>query len=345
MKKDNEVKLSTLIRRQGISNVARKMQLSAKSVSAWVKLDSVPQRKVLKLSEVLDEDPWLIQSMVKPITYKIRRVRRPAECLDTILAAYKGEPYEIKPPLTSKSLIHILATYGDKVPLLVETMKKLMVKEITNKEAAEILGITTQAVYVTRRMNGLPASHFREKKPEPPLGPYKMNALKIPGYIKPVIEGTMSKGAAASKYGVPDRTFSRYLANALGGLTLKQLAHWPQSFRMAFAHEIDKNLPRLVPHWWKMMQEYGWKRVKAEEPMPPATDWRLMTTKRMLYCVLNEGLSVKELGELRGSEPVILHKLFDIELKPLGLTFSQVVQMSIWHQMAVMDMVRMHSKP
>ncbi len=314
MSKGKQVRLRDLIKKIGVSKVAKRMKLSHQSVKAWVALERVPQRKVLKLAEVIDEHPLLIQSMVGPITYKARRGKKSPESPDIILAAYKGEPYELKPPMTSRVLRHILATYGDRVPLFVETMKKLMSKEISNHEAAEAPGISVAALYGVRNRYGLPASAYREIKPELPLGPYKMNALKIPGYIKPVIEGVMSKTSAVQKYGVADRTFSRYLANALGGFTLKQLSHWPQSFRMAFAYEIDKNLPRLVPHWVKLVEKYGWNASKADEPLAPVDNWRLVTTKRMLLCVLNGELDVKELADLRGSEPVILHKLFDMEL-------------------------------
>lgn len=37
-------------------------------------------------------------------------------------------------------------------------------------------------------------------------------------------------------------------------------------------------------------------------------------------------------------------KLFDMELKHLDLTFSSVMNMSVWHQEAVADMLRMSGK-
>lgn len=61
----------------------------------------------------------------------------------------------------------------------------------------------------------------------------------------------------------------------------------------------------------------------------------------MLIAVLMGELSVRDLAALRGGEPSVLVKLFDMELAHLNLTMSQVLGMSIWHQMRVADMLRM----
>ena len=61
----------------------------------------------------------------------------------------------------------------------------------------------------------------------------------------------------------------------------------------------------------------------------------------MLIAVLIGEFSVKDLAALRGGEPTVLVKLFDMELAHLNLTMSQVLGMSIWHQMCVADMLRM----
>ena len=61
----------------------------------------------------------------------------------------------------------------------------------------------------------------------------------------------------------------------------------------------------------------------------------------MLIAVLMGEFSVSDLAALRGGEPTVLVKLFDMELAHLNLTMSQVLSMSIWHQMCVADMLRM----
>lgn len=55
-------------------------------------------------------------------------------------------------------------------------------------------------------------------------------------------------------------------------------------------------------------------------------------------------LTVQELAQARGGEATVLVKLFDMELKHLDLTFSSVMGMSVWHQEAVADMLRMSGK-
>ena len=55
-------------------------------------------------------------------------------------------------------------------------------------------------------------------------------------------------------------------------------------------------------------------------------------------------LTVHELAQARGGEATVLVKLFDMELKHLDMTFSSVMSMSVWHQEAVADMLRMSGK-
>lgn len=55
-------------------------------------------------------------------------------------------------------------------------------------------------------------------------------------------------------------------------------------------------------------------------------------------------LTVQELAQARGGEAIALVKLFGMELKHLDLTFSSVMNMSVWHQGAVADMLRMSGK-
>ena len=70
-------------------------------------------------------------------------------------------------------------------------------------------------------------------------------------------------------------------------------------------------------------------------------NWREATVKRMLIAVLLGESTVKDLAALRGGEPSVLVKLFDMELAHLNLTMSQALGMSIWHQMCVADMLGM----
>ena len=112
-------------------------------------------------------------------------------------------------------------------------------------------------------------------------------------------------------------------------------------FRTAYAHEIAENLPKIVPEWVKKCWTQGWSLRDAQATLPPVTDWRHATTKRMLICILNDEMEVNELASRRGGEALILAKLFDMELKHLNLTFSQAMSMSFWHREAIVDMLRM----
>ena len=85
----------------------------------------------------------------------------------------------------------------------------------------------------------------------------------------------------------------------------------------------------------------GGASVKSKKPLSSVENWREATVKRMLIAVLMGEFSVRDLAALRGGEPAVLVKLFDMELAHLNLTMSQVLSMSIWHQMCVADMLRM----
>ena len=50
-------KLGPLIAVKGITEVARLMKVSVRTVRNWLEVDGVPVRRVLKLSEVLDVEP------------------------------------------------------------------------------------------------------------------------------------------------------------------------------------------------------------------------------------------------------------------------------------------------
>ena len=71
--------------------------------------------------------------------------------------AYRGEPYEIKPPLTAHSLKKTLETYGDRIPLVVVTLKQLLNREIGVADAAKTLGLRVVSVHSLRaRYGGAP---------------------------------------------------------------------------------------------------------------------------------------------------------------------------------------------
>lgn len=336
-------KLSDLMRKYGISRLAKKMGVSAVAVSTWVKLDTVSQRKALSVAVALDQDPLFIQSFVKPITYETKKIVKDPSAYDTILAAYYGKPYEIKPPMTERSLLQILNKWGDKVPLLIESLRKVITGDLNVKGIAKILGMGTQEAYDLMSRYGVPASKYRVKKQKEP-GHYTLVQRKVPKYVKAIIEGTMTRSQVIKETGISSSTIYRYVSEALNGYTLYNLTWWPASFRFAYAHEIDKGLPRLVPHWVKMCNENGWKRIEDFQGLGTIDNWRLVTTRRLLMAVLFGEISVNELAQLRDTEPALLHKLFDRELAHLGLTAKQAFNMSIWHQYAIMDMLRMSEK-
>ena len=331
--------LGPFIAKFGITFVAREMGVSQSVVRTWLEADRVPWAHISKLSRVIDEDINLLLPIGGTVTVKTRRLKKTPEALDTLERAFRGEPYEIKPPLTAHSLKKTLETYGDRVPLVVETLKQLINNEITVGEAAERLKLKKVSVHSLRaRYGGAPGPI---KKVEKPIGRYKQNAIKHREVSLKVISGQLGLMEAAEKHGIALRTLSRYVQDDLDGVQLRTLASWPLDFRIALAHEIEHELPKITVQWAQKCKTPGWKFGKNLMPLPPVTNWREATVKRMLIAVLTGELSVNDLAALRGGEPTALHKLFDMELKHLDLTLSKVLSMSIWHQVCVADMLRM----
>ena len=113
------------------------MKVSVRTVRNWLEMDGVPVRRVLKLSEVLDIEPVTLFSLVKPINVKPKRVIKTPECIETLIKAYNGEDFTIMAPLTARSLTKTLRYYGDRVPILVDTLLKLHTKDMDVTQAAD----------------------------------------------------------------------------------------------------------------------------------------------------------------------------------------------------------------
>lgn len=174
-----------------------------------------------------------------------------------------------------------------------------------------------------------------------PLGKYKLSAIKHRELSLKVIAGQVGLLDVTEKHGVAWRTLLRYVQSDLDGLQLRTVQMWSSAFRLALAHEIEHELPKTSLQWVQKCKTQGWGFGKEQKPLPSVENWREATVKRMLIAVLLGELTVKDLAALSGGEPTVLVRLFDMELAHLNLTMSQVLGMSIWHQMCVADMLRM----
>ena len=73
----------------------------------------------------------------------------------------------------------------------------------------------------------------------------------------------------------------------------------------------------------------------------PITDWRPVTVRRLLISALVDGTSLKDIADARGGEPEVIKRLFDSELVHFGTNFSQLSQMSVFHQLAIAELLQM----
>lgn len=143
-------RLGPFIAKVGITETARQLGLSVSTVRRWIESDAVPWAHIPKLARIVDEDIPTLLPLGGVVKAQPKRLKKTPEALDTLEKAYRGEPYEIKPPLTAVSLNKTLKIYGDRVPLLVATLKAFINREMTVKQATEALGIKDVTLHQLR---------------------------------------------------------------------------------------------------------------------------------------------------------------------------------------------------
>lgn len=208
-------------------------------------------------------------------------------------------------------------------------------------KAAEVLGITKQSVHGLRARYGLKPGI--QKKKTKPLGRYKQNAVKNREVSLAVISGRMFVTEAVKKYVVALRSLHRYIKADLVDFGLNELSHWPGSLRMALANEVEHDLDRISVRWFNLYKHSGWSQANIK-PLQPISDWRHVTVRRLLVTALIDGTSLKDIADARGGEPEVIRRLFDSELAHLGTNFSQLSQMSVFHQLAAAELLQMSGR-
>lgn len=324
----------------GIKALADALKLSQQTVNQWVKKDRISNKYILHVCHIADIPPLdliaYIERRKRPWFYK--NPEKKENLLDVLVQVYNGDLTEGKAlsitKLPIQTIRQVMTLWGDRLPLLRDTLHSDLPKEIK----AERLGITL------RQLNRLIKTYLPD--PVRPVLPYKIKRTQAQEKWKKyrtqavnIVRGTFSVVEAAAHIGLSERQMHRWLAKALHdrfGLLLQTIRPLPKAFRYALAEEIEHDHPEvgasLVQYW------LGHRLV--QRPMPASPDsWKRMNLKRCLIGLLNGEISLKDLCEAREIDKGHLVPILTRNLADLHVGFEQVASWSVAHQEALAEIL------
>lgn len=306
--------------------LARDVGVSVQTVRNWLELNAIPPRRIIPVANALDVEITTLlpfaQKTYKPV------LTRP-KTLDDLKAVLEGR-YDP----ADKSADRIKGTWGERLPLLYETLVRLQAKRITIREAAETLGITKSAIHNIRKRYGTaPGSLKAVKKPE---GRYALTAKEARKLALDVIAGRTSARSAAQGAKISLRTLHRHIEDVLRPLYLNEISHWNKNFRLALAYEIENKLPKHSLEWRKWAEERHLLLKNHQPGQDLPQNWREVSIRRVIIAVLSGEHTATELAALRGGEPHILMEHVERELAQMGMP---ALSLTIHHQAAAAEII------
>lgn len=306
--------------------LARDVGVSAQTVRNWLELNAIPPRRIIDVANALDVEltellPFA-QKTYKPVSIK-------QKTLEDLQAILEGRHDPDDP-----SAQRIKGAWGKRLPLLYTTLVKLQSKEITVKEAAEILGITKSAVHNIRKRYGTAPGPIRAAKH--PEGRYALTAKEARKLTLDVIAGRKTARSAAQGANISLRTLHRHIEDVLRPLYLNEISHWSKDFRLALAYEIEKNLQKYSEMWRKWAEERNLLLKKAPGWPKSPENWREVSIRRVIIAILTGEHTATELAAMRVGEPHILVEHVERELRQMGMP---ALSLTIHHQAAAAEII------
>jgi hypothetical protein len=314
------------------ADTARKMGVSVTAVGNWVKRNAIPPKRVIQLANALDVEIHELLPFAQHASEPVKTLRKTREDLDALLAAYEGR--ECQCSLPESAMRTILTHWGERLPLMVDTLKRLDDKEISIAQAMETLGVARGTLMNLRARYGIaPGPRKAAKKPE---GPYKQTTKKARRLAIEVIAGRKTAVGASETGEVSLRTLHRHIEDLLRPQTLNEISHWSRSFRAALAWEVEKGLPRHSVEWRKWAEDRNLALKKKMPKLAVVTNWREATFRRMLIAFLSGEMTLEERALARGGEQSVLMDRFRVELAQMGM---DPLKLSYHHQAAVAEII------
>lgn len=322
-----------------VTELARHLGITPNGIYRWIDVNRIPGKHVINVAnfynvEISDLLPLTGSDKNNQVLTKLK----PRETLRVLLDVYRGEKTlaaaceELDCSLISAKLI--LTHWGDELPTLYTTMEQLAEKRISLETAMQRLNVSKYTLHGLRRKYGYQPGR-RTAKPKQPKIPSEALRNEV---ALTVLSGKMSAVEAAEHFKVGYRSVFRYV-EAVTKEKLNAISHWPESFRKAFAEELRQKMPNYVQKWFDFAEKQ--RLIIKRYPKYPQTpqNWRDLPLKRLLVGVLPGEASVEEIAASRGADASVLAALFTSDLRPLDLTYDELMGLPLPHQMAMGELL------
>lgn len=325
--------------------LAHHLKVTPGAIYKYIKANKLPGTSIIEIAnfynlEIMDL-MHLTQSAENPVEATKKPKIKPRATLPTLLKVQAGEltAQEAAEALGIhyKAVTSIMAQWGSDISLLYNTLESLDQGEFSIQQAADALQVSKITLHKLRRLYGYGPSHAKEERPDRPIVARKKEARAlaidaIAGRVK--LSGKSFKSLDA---GISARTVMRMVAQMSPEIQIMGMSAWPNSYRVAYAEEIDRNLPKMVLKLWEFVENAQISLKKDPKAPKVAQNFRVLTGRQMLIQVLFGYFTLAEMAENRGGEVVVLASIFNSELLPLGLTWNTVTSCTPAEQLAIAE--------
>lgn len=326
-----------------VSKLARHLGITSNGVYRWIKVNRIPGAHIIKMANFYDvEIPELLHLTGSDKSNAVTANVKPKDTLKELLEVYKGTRTLTEAcgelGISELSGKMVMTHWGDELPTLYTTLVQLEEGRIDLEAAMARLHVSKYTLHGLRRKYGFAPRSQEGYKAAPKKEPKRLKKRDTQKEVAlQVISGKLSAQEGADLTGSSYRTIWRCIER-LTPVRVNQIADWPETFRAALVVEIDKNLPNYAQKWVEFAEKERLFLKKTTKYPKTPTNWKHEGVKRLLVAVLLGEASLDEIAHARGGEPEMVAGLFTSDLRILGLTFDEVQEMSMAHQLALADL-------
>lgn len=335
--------LTALIKHKGVTALARELGVTTATIYTWIGKGFVPVRKLTAFCNALDIDLSLdLCSRPDEVSAGKPTLNKPKGTLECLVEVQRGnmsiDEAASQLGVSAHALQIAYSQNEHRLFLLYSTLTAFSEGRISAEEAAKALGVSKTQVYYLMRTYGV--ERPQREAPAKKVGRYTQNKSVYEKTTVDVVAGrTSAKVAAEENSEISERTLHRYIKKAIEPHSLTELSHWPQSFRLALANEIEENGPKYVGKWADFAKKHGFVLEKRVRRLPEVKNWREVRPERLLIAVFQGEATLDEIVELRRGAKKPIIDAFNGVLKALGLDYSKACSLSVAHQMAIADLL------